>query len=245
MKEFFSASVGITLEPFGLYHVLSLGLTVFAIAVIYPFRDSLQNWKHEKRFRYALGSFGILWELALYFWQIANGIWTYADTTPVALCFLSLAMGIYIMFTMSYSVFSIGYFWAVGGVVSILFPDILYGPDRFRFYQYVIGHVVFFVMFMYMVFVHCYYPTTRSFKKSVIYLILICFVVVLPLDWITNANFFFLIRADGTPFEIFEGHGYPLYLAGVVSLSLLVLYLWYLPVKFFMSPERKQHESIS
>ena len=64
-------------------------------------------------------------------------------------------------------------------------------------------------------------------------------------DWITNANFFFLIRADGTPFEIFEGHGYPLYLAGVVSLSLLVLYLWYLPVKFFMSPERKQHESIS
>ena len=234
MREFFSASVGIPFEPFGGYHLLVLGITVLAVAAVGFLGARIRSWRHERQLRYTLGVVGILFELSLHAWQVGNGIWTYADSMPVALCFLSLVLGIVVMFTRSYAVFEVGYFWAIGGVASILFPDIPYGPDRFRFYQFLFSHLTFFVMFVYMVSVHRYHPTFRSFQKALLYLVLIVFLFVLPLDWLTNANFLFLVRSDGTPFELFEGHGYPLYLCGVVSLSIAVMFAWYLPVHFWM-----------
>lgn len=238
MRDFFSTTVGMQLQPFDVYHLTSLGLIVVTVVLIYLFRDKLRNWEYEKQFRYALGYFSIIWEVALHYWQAANGIWTWADSAPLSLCFISLVMGIYVMFTKSFRVFEIGYFWAIGGVASILFPDIPYGADRFRFYQYILGHLVFFVMFMYMIFVHRYHPSFQSLKQSVIYLTIICFAFILPVNLLTDANFLFLLRADGTPFEIFEGHGYAVYLAGVVTLAIAVMYLWYLPLKFFIRSPR-------
>ena len=245
MKDFFSATVGIPFEAFGVYHLMILGLTILAVALIYLFRKRLASWKYEQRFRHALGLLGIFWEVSLHIWQLANGIWTYADSAPVALCFISLVMGIVVMFTKSYAVFEVGYFWAIGGVASILFPDIPYGPDRFRFYEFLFGHMTFFVMFMYMVFVHGYYPTFRSFRKAVIYLAVMSFAIILPLDRLTNANFFFLVSSAGTPLEIFEGHGYLLYLAGVAGLLFIVMFLWYLPLKIFIRSARGSHDSLS
>ena len=205
MRDFFSASTGIPLQPFDAFHTLSLLLIIVTVLTIYLSREKLRGWKNEQQFRYALGSFSIIWEIALHLWQYANGLWNWADSAPIGLCTFSLFMGIYIMFTKSYRVFEIGYFWAIGGVASILFPDIPFGPDRFRFYQYVLGHLVFFVMFMYMVFVHEYYPNWQSFKKALGLLVLVVFAFILPLNWLTEANFLFVMRADGTPFEIFEG----------------------------------------
>lgn len=237
MKDFFSATVGRTFEAFGLAHWIILGITVLMIVLLYVFRQRLRNWKHEKRLRYALGFLGIGFEVSLHIWQLLNGIWDYQDSAPIALCFFSLAMGIYVMFTKSYRVFEIGYFWAIGGVASILFPDIPYGWDRFRFYQFTFSHMTFFLMYLYMVFVHRYYPTWKSFLKALGYLVVLVFVIILPLDWLTNANFLFLVESGGTPFEIFEGHGYLLYLSGVVFMAIVVMFLWFLPVHFLM---RKQ-----
>ncbi|MGD9909813.1 MAG: TIGR02206 family membrane protein [Candidatus Izemoplasmatales bacterium] len=239
MKDFFSSTVGITFEPFGVYHIIILFITFLAIFLVYQFRLRIRLSKHEKAFRYTLAFIGIFFELSLHLWQIFNGIWTYQDSFPLALCFISLVLGIYVMFTKSYSAFEIGYFWAIGAVASILFPDIPYGPDRFRFYQFLFSHMNFFIMFMYMVFVHQYYPTFKSFKKSIIYLILLVFCIVLPIDYFTNANFLFLINSAGTPFEIFEGYGYGIYLLGIVSLSILVEIIWFLPIYFFTKNKLK------
>lgn len=241
MKDFFSATTGIPHQAFDVYHVASLALIVITVYLIYFFSKKLKSWEYEKAFRYTLGIFSIIWEIALHLWQYANGIWTWADSAPVGLCAFSLFMGIYVMFTKSYRVFEIGYFWAIGGVASILFPDIPFGPDRFRFYQYVLGHLVFFAMFMYMVFVHEYYPTWQSLKKAIIYLTVIVFAFIIPVNLLTDANFMFVMRADGTPFEIFEGHGYAIYISGVVALALAVMFVWYLPVKYLMpSPKERK-----
>jgi uncharacterized membrane protein YwaF len=154
-------------------------------------------------------------------------------------CFLSLAMGVWVMFTMSKTVFDIGYFWAIGGVVSVLFPDIPFGPDRFRFYQFLFSHMFFFLMFMYMLFVHRYRPDFRSFVKSLVILFVFSFVFVLPLDWLTDANFLFFVSPDGTPFEIVWGHGYLLYYVGIFVFGLAVLIVWYVPIYILNTIERR------
>jgi len=244
MSEFFSATVGIQLEPYDVYHLASLALIVVTVFLIYRYREAFRTWKHEQVFRYGLACFMIAWELALHAWQIGNGIWTWADSAPFALCGFSLGLGIYVLFTRSFRVFEIGYFWAIGGVASILFPDIPFGPDRFRFYQYMLGHLMFFAMFMYMLFIHEYYPNFQSLKRSMLYLIILVFGFILPLNVFTDANFMFVMEADGTPFEIFEGHGYPLYLTGVVALGLAVMFAWYLPLKF-LAPSSRRHDENS
>jgi hypothetical integral membrane protein (TIGR02206 family) len=239
MRAFFSADVGMTFEPFGLWHVLVLSVVIVSVLVLFLMRKRIRISPHEKTLRIVFGVMGILFEVSLHVWSLANGIWTYAGSAPVAVCFLSLAMGVYVMFTMSKPVFDIGYFWAIGGVVSVLFPDIPFGPDRFRFYQFLFSHMFFFLMFMYMLFVHRYRPDFRSFVKSLVILFVFSFVFVLPLDWLTGANFLFFVSPDGTPFEVVWGHGYLVYYIGIFVFGLAVLTVWYVPIHILNTIEKR------
>ncbi len=149
-------------------------------------------------------------------------------------------MGIYVMFTKSFKVYEIAYFWAIGGVVSILFPDILYGPDRFRYYEYVIGHVSFFFMIMYMLFVHDYIPTFNSFKKSFFLLLGIVLVFIIPINNIFQTNYMYLLVPGDTPYEIFWGYEYFLYVLGCIVLAMIVIYVWYIPIIIYSKYKNKK-----
>lgn len=240
MKAFFSADVNVMFEPYGVWHLLILGIVFVAVLMLFLFRKTIRASRHETVIRMTFGVMGILFEVSLHLWSLFNGIWTYQDNFPLAICFFSLAMGVYVMFTKSRSVFEIGYYWAIGGFVSLLFPDIPFGPDRFRFYQFLLSHMLFFLMFMYMLFVHRYRPTGRGFIKSFLWLFVISYGIILPIDWLTNANFLFFVTPDGTPFEIVWGYGYPLYLVGIFFFTLGVLLVWYAPIHLLNMIERKR-----
>jgi len=239
MKEFFSDTIGIEFTEFGIYHFIPLVIIILGVFLIYLFRDKLKEYKHEKRVRYTLGILGIVSEISLHLWIFLNGNWTAKENLPIGLCAFSLFLGIYIMFTKSYKVFEIAYFWAVGGVISILFPDILFGPDRFRYYQYVFGHSIFFFMFMYMMFVHSYIPTFKSYKKSFVLLLGLVLLVIIPINQIFESNFMYLREPGDTPFEVFYGNGIVLYVTGCIILAMVVMTLWYLPVAIYNKRKAK------
>ena len=46
-------------------------------------------------------------------------------------------------------------------------------------------------------------------------------------------NYMYLLFPADTPFSIFEGKGYFLYLIGCLSLTTVIMILWYLPIHFF------------
>ena len=115
----------------------------------------------------------------------------------------------------------------------MLFPDILFGPDRFRYYQFLLSHMNFFFMFMYMLFVHKYIPTFSSFKKSFVLLLGLVLIVIIPINFWWNANYMYLRTPGGTPFGIFYGHGYFLYALGCILLAMLVMIIYYLPIHFY------------
>ena len=134
------------------------------------------------------------------------------------------------MFTKSWKVFEIAYFWALGGLISVLFPDILFGPDRFRFYQFLLAHIVFFWMYMYMMFVHRYIPTNKSFMKSFGLLLLLVIFVIIPINFWWGANFMYLASPGDTPFTIVANDNYFLYALGCIVFASLVIVLWYSPI---------------
>jgi hypothetical integral membrane protein (TIGR02206 family) len=179
-----------------------------------------------------MAGFAFLWEIGLYVWKISIGETEWYNLLPIGLCAFTLFLGIVALFFKKYSLFEIGYFWTWGALASVLFPDIIFSYDRYRFYQFMIGHSFFFFMYIYMIFVYQWYPTLKSWRKSVIVLISIT-IILIVISNITNRNLMFMLESEGTPFSIFEGHGYFLYLAGVISLSFIICTAWYLPFLLF------------
>ena len=233
MKEFFGSTQGIEFVEFGLVHLTLLFLIILGTFLIYKFRKQIREYKYEKQVRYTLASFAIAWEVALYIWISVNIGWDWGSNLLIlSLCGLALILAIISMFTKNYRIFEIGYFWSIGGLVSVLFPDITYSIDRFRFYQFMFGHMLFFYMFMYLLFVHDLIPTFKSLKKSTSILFIYCMIMLIP-NAIWNTNGLFLRESEGTPFEIFEGGPYILYLTGVILLAAVVMYLWFLLVHLY------------
>ncbi len=233
MSGFFGDTVGIEFEAWGIYHIIPLALVVIGVLLIYLFKDKIRASNHDKAIRYTLGTLGIIAEGSLQIWLIANGDWTVKANLPIGLCSFSLYLGVFVMFTKNYKVFEVAYFWSIGGVVSILFPDILYGPDNFRYYNFLFLHMIFFFMYMYMLFVNEYIPTFKSFKKSFFLLLAIVLFVIVPVNLIFGTNFMYLLQPGDTPFGIFWGYGYIVYLTGCIILAMLVMALWYLPLGIY------------
>jgi len=220
-------------ETFSLNHIIPLLLIVLGVVLIYIFRDQLGKPKYEKTVRFSIAIFAIFLEVTFQLWQIYYGVWDFADSLPLHLCRLSSYLGIIAMLTKSKKIFEIAYFWSLGGVVSIMFPDILHGPDRYRYYQFVIYHILFFFMFMYMLFVLKFELTFKSFKKSYLILLALVLFVIIPVNNIFDMNYMYLLYPGDTPFSIFKGHGYFLYLVGCLSLTTVIMILWYLPIHFY------------
>ena len=234
MSGFFAYEPGTNqFSEFSLNHIIPMLLIIIGVVFLYIYRERIRNSKHEKTIRYSLAGLAIATEVSFQVWQMIHGRWDFAESLPLHLCRLTNYLGIYIMFTKDNRVFEIAYFWSLAGVVSVLFPDILHGPDRYRYYHFMLSHILFFINFMYLLFVSDLSLTFRSFKKSFITLFLLATVIVIPINNIFQVNYMYLLYPADTPFSVFEGNGYFLYLVGCIGLVMVVITLWYLPIHFY------------
>ncbi len=233
---FFSDKVGIEFQSFSFIHILLFIFVIVGAILIFVFREKIRKYEHERRIMKIIAIIALLWEFGLYAWYIFNGTWEWDQNLPIGLCAFTLYIGIFALYFKKFSLFEIGYFWSWGAIASVLFPDILYSYDRYRFYQFMLGHINFFLMYLYMIFIYKWYPTIRSYKKSAITLILIV-AVLLVTGIVTDTNLMFLRESEGTPFEIFEGNGPTVYLVLVMISAAALMLLWYTPIIYI---NRKQ-----
>ena len=220
-------------STFSWNHIIPLLSIVVGVYLIYQFRHQLKQFKYETHIRYGIATFAILLEVSFQVWQLAHGTWDFAESLPLHLCRLTSYLGIFIMFTKNKKVFEIAYFWSLAGVVSILFPDILHGPDRYRYWHFMASHILFFYMYMYLLLVVELPLTFRSFQKSFVSLFVLAVFIIIPINNIFDMNYMYLLEPGDTPFAIFYGSSYVLYLVGCIGLVMVVITLWYLPIHFY------------
>ena len=225
---FFSNEVGIPFESFSLLHLLLFVFIAIGVTAIVLLRDNLRSWRFERRLAIGLASFALLWEFALYAWKVGNGIWTWDDGLPLGLCGLTLYLGMFAMFFHNKKAFLIGYFWTWGAIASVLFPDIGFSYDRFRFYQFMFGHMFFFFLYMYMIFVYRWVPSWKDYLRSLVILFVIG-MIFLVVSHLTDTNLMFMVESEGTPLSMFEGGSYLWYVTGTIGLSAVVMAVWMLP----------------
>ena len=224
---FFSHEVGMEFQEFGFGHIMTIVITIVGLVLLFIYRKQLKDFKYEKQLRWGIAIFAFVWEIGLYIFRLTeNPVPPWNDIVPFgSLCGITLYVGIAILMTKSYKLYEIGYFWTWGAIASLLFPDIPYSFDRYRFYQFMIGHAFFFYMFAYMMFVHNFIPTFKSYLKSAATLFTIT-IVYIGVNALLNVNFLFLSESEGTPFEIFEFGSKFLYIVLVIITAAVVMFAW-------------------
>ena len=245
---FFSHEVGREFVEFGFGHIMTFVITILGLVFLYIYRKQLKEFKYEKHLRWGIAIFAFVWEIGLYIFRLTESpVPPWNDVVPFgSLCGITLFVAIAILLTKSYKLYEIGYFWTFGAIASLLFPDIPYSFDRYRFYQFMIGHALFFYMFAYMMFVHNFIPTIKSYGKSVLTLFIITMTYI-GVNALLDVNFLFLSEADGTPFELFEFGSDVLYIALVILTAAFFMFVWYgiarLYKKLSKSPEYSPMDS--
>lgn len=232
MPLFFSDEIGVEFIPFGLLHLLLFAIVIIGSSFIIIYRRKIREYKFERRIAKSIAVFAFSWEIALYVWYLINGIWEWEHSLPISLCAFTLFIGIFSLIFKKFSLFEIGYFWTWGAIASVLFPDIPYSFDRFRFYQFMFGHMLFFFMYVYMISVYKWYPNWKSWKKSCITLTTIVIILIITSN-VTGKNLMFMLNGAGSPFEMFEGGSYFMYLFGVITMSFSIIFIWFIPWIFY------------
>ncbi len=240
---FFGYEHGIEMSYFSIWHLVQILVTAVVIFLIIRFKDQLREYKHEKRIRYIAGILLILLEISWHAWSIYNGKWTVVKAVPLGVCAINIYFAIYLLFTKNEKVFNIIYFWGLGAILSVVFPDISHGPDRFRYYEFFLIHQMFLWTYMYLIFVHGYRPQIKHMLRSALALFIAAVGIALPLSFIFEHNFMFMYDAGGTPLEIIQPLGHAVYVIGTVIVMFIVMSLYYSPIYFFVIRKENKQEA--
>ena len=231
LKEIFDAVyVDEQFAIFSVAHInalLSITFTMFGIfSVVYFVKD--------RKFRNILKSiiiiFMIFVEISWHLWAGYAGIWHVNHALPLHLCSLGAILGIWMLFTNSYKIFEVLYFWSfAGSLQAILTPDLRgYNYPHFHYFWYFISHAAVILAVFWMLIVERVRPTWKSLRK-VIVLTNLYAIVVYPINLVTGGNYLLLMQKPIVPTLADYLDVWPGYLFWLEIVGILVVTICYLP----------------
>jgi hypothetical integral membrane protein (TIGR02206 family) len=190
---------------FTLAHFLPILVAAGIIYLIFRFRKSIREMKHEHIFRYVLAFMLIVSEMS-YYWRLVavpelgpNPV----DHLPITVCGWVVVFSSYMLVGKNQTLFDISYFWVFAGTIfALITPTVITytGPTRYRFYQFWAEHLLGYIAIFYMIFVHGMRPNWRSFRRSFISLAVLAVIAYVANDMIgPGANYLFMSEPTETP----------------------------------------------
>jgi len=137
MQDFFSNTIGQTIEWFGLTHILLLLGFLGSLILLWMLGPKIKQNKYEKWLRYTLIGLAILFEWVVFESRILNG-----SVFRLPLCGIALYGLMYAIAFKNKKVFNIVYFYAFGTLLTYLFFDTPWGLDRWNGWTYFGAHAM-------------------------------------------------------------------------------------------------------
>lgn len=256
MKEwilyFFGQGTEIEFENFTVAHFLPILVAAALIFLIYKGRNTLADSKQDKTIRYLLAFMMICSEMS-YYWRLVGCSGTLdpnpMDHLPITVCGWVIVFGSFMLVGKSQSLFDICYFWALSGTIfALITPTVISytGPTRFRYYQFWAEHLLGYIAVFYMIFVHKFRPTIRSFVKAYGLMVVLAVVAYFANSIIgPGANYLFLAKPEDTPSILDILPPNHVLRIAIMALAVTVLFaLSYLPW-FIMDQKAKKKEKVS
>lgn len=230
MKDFFGADyVGEAFEMFSVPHITAIFILLLMGMMIYIYREKLRKEKVNFLFRISIGVILILEQTLLYAWYHINNLWSFSVSLPFNLCEAAVILAIILVFTKSFFLYEILYFWAMCGVLSaIITPDLNgYNLSHFIFYHFFITHGLVVLAVLFMTFVNGYKPKVNSIVR-VMFVTNIYAAFVAVINTVTGGNYLFLFekpKASSIMDYLGPWPWYILSLEGVAFVGFILLYL--------------------
>lgn len=182
-----------TFEWFELSYWLMIILWISLITIVVKKRDFFRQWKFEKRVRYTLGTLLICGLISEQIWQIYKGGYNIDHSLPLSLCSVSAFFAIWMLFKKSQWAFDIVFFTGIlGASWAMVFADIKYDFPHITFINFFVKHIIIIVAPIYMMQVHDFTVSIKSYYRMIISLgSMLPF--VLAINLYTGANYWFIM----------------------------------------------------
>ena len=198
--------------------------------LIIVFRTRIRDTALDQVLRVLVASVLLANELGLSLWRIRWRVWDVRTSLPLHLCGVSVLLAALMLYTRSFAVFELTYFWAMGGAAQgLLTPDVEgFDFPHFRFLTTFISHGLIVTANLFMVFVLGMRPTFVSYLKSVAVVNAYAGAMLL-FNRATGANYGFLCRKPDSP-TLFDLLGpWPWYLLSLEAIALVLSFLFLVP----------------
>lgn len=178
------------------------------------------------------------------FWVIAYplillflGDFNYTTDLPLDICNITGILLPFLMWTPSFRVNEVIYFWVLAGTMqAIITPHLFNGFPNFIFIKYWMVHAGLVVYVLYNTFVFDLKPTLKSIKRAFIALqIYVGFIMIVNL--IIGSNYVYVLRKPPVPSLLDYLGPWPWYLLVCEGMCLLLFFIVYLPVWVSKNPK--------
>lgn len=229
MAKFFSGDYLLgEFQLFSATHIaVLLLLALFNVLVVWWQRRT--DPSRRRVFRYALAAFMVGQEISLSLWRLSIGTWSVGTSLPLHLCGAAILLCAVMLFTKSYALYEVTYFWGFGGAIqALLTPDSTYGFPHYRFFQVFLSHGAIITATVYMTFVARYRPTWRSLWKT--FIVTNAYLVLIALfNLAVGGNYLFICHKPETPSLIDALGPWPWYVISLELIGIAVFLILYAP----------------
>jgi hypothetical integral membrane protein (TIGR02206 family) len=225
-------------------HLVTLAVLALLVAS-FPLLRGPRREALRTAFRYTAAGLLIAVEALLHLWAYTNGEWTVRTMLPLQLCSVSQYLGAVMLLTRSERLYQYVYYTAIAGALpALLTPSLVgYGFPHFRFWEYVITHVLIVCAPLYMTLAEGCRPRPGSVGRVIVAMNLFMLIAG-ALNWLLGSNYLFLSEKPSgpTPFDYLGP--WPWYIVSLEALGVLAILFLYSPfaVRDWWA-KRKQVES--
>lgn len=211
---------------FSIEHLLLLSLLVGAVFLIYFLKDKF-NEKSDKIFRLSLGITMLTLETIYWIWQIASGTFELKTMIPLGLCAMTMWLTSIALITNNKRIIKITLPWSfIGAILSFIVIDLTYVFPHFRFFHYIVNHLLFFIGNLYFLFTRKIKFTYRDLNKSALALIIVASLILI-VNLIIKTNHMFLRELPDGVKEVFAFAFFPINTIGLVLVIYLLMQFFY------------------
>lgn len=229
---------------FSVQHLLAIGIVICLCALLtLIFKDSSRESKW--RFIIVISLFLPLLEVAQMAWYESIGKFSFGYTLPLHLCSLMCVILPIMAFTRNKLLMEYSYAMGLApAFMTLLTPDVYYYPSfSFIYIQTMLVHGMICFIPIFLIVGMGFRPNIRKLPKVVGMLIGFA-ILILPVNYITNGNYFFLrYPPAGSPMEFFADMvGSPWYLIPTFLLGCILWTALYLPFVLLGHKERSKKQ---
>ena len=159
--------------------------------------------------------------------------WFISSDLPLHMCGFSVFATSWALITKDQRAFELSYFWGFGGALqAILTPDPTSIENHFYLFSFMVSHGLIILNVLYLIFVYKMILTKGALLRTII-TTNILLVGIAIINWILDANYFYLFEPPPVENPLIMAREFPLYFVNMEVVAIIVLYIISIPMLIY------------